>query len=155
MAMERLVNEFNYKHISCQTRFVVLQGGDISDIGAFKSDLEKSLSGMGISEERAFYLTHTYGSQSLKILADLNGEDKEIALAIAEMNYAIRFESVHTLLDFFIRRTGRLFFDPLSIEKLLEPVAKRTASLLKWNEERIDKEIQSVKLALKEIVQFD
>ena len=155
MAMERLVNEFNYKHIGCQTRFVVLQGGDISDIGAFKSDLEKSLSGMGISEERAFYLTHTYGSQSLKILADLNGEDKEIALAIAEMNYAIRFESVHTLLDFFIRRTGRLFFDPLSIEKLLEPVAKRTASLLKWNEERIDKEIQSVKLALKEIVQFD
>jgi len=155
MAMERLVNEFNYKYMECQTRHIVIQGGDIADISAFKSDLRKSLNNMGIAEDRAFYLTHTYGSQALKILARLNGEDRELALVIAELDFAVRSESVHTLLDFFIRRTGKLFFDPLSIQNLLEPVATAATTLLNWDEMRKEQEIQSVKQALKEITQFD
>ena len=155
MAMERLVNELNYKHIACQTRFVVLEGGDIDDMDAFKADLGKSLSNLGLPEDRSSYLTHTYGSQAFKILADCNGEDKDIALAVAEVKYAIRCESMQTLPDFFIRRTGRLFFDPLSIEKLIEPVARIAAVQLKWDGERMDKEIQSVKQALEDIVRFD
>ena len=155
MAMERFVNEFKYKHIGCQTRFVVLEGGDIDDMAAFKSDLQSSLSKLGISEDRAFYLTHTYGSQALNILADVDGDDKEIALGLAEISFAIRFESVQTLLDFFIRRTGRLFFDPLSINKLLEPVSKLAASLLKWNEAKQKKEVETVEKALKDIISFN
>ncbi|MBL4753553.1 MAG: hypothetical protein JKY52_08195, partial [Flavobacteriales bacterium] len=94
-------------------------------------------------------------SQALKILARLNGEDRELALVIAELDFAVRSESVHTLLDFFIRRTGKLFFDPLSIQNLLEPVATAATTLLNWDEMRKEQEIQSVKQALKEITQFD
>lgn len=155
MAMERLVNEFGYKHFSCQTRYVVIQGGDIEDMSTFKRDLDESVIRLGLPEDRSFYLTHTYGSQALKILADLQGEDKDIALAQAEVTFAIRHESMHTLLDFFIRRTGKLFFDPSSIEKLLEPVAKRAGSLLNWDDKRKEDEVQSVKQALREAVQFE
>ena len=133
----------------------LLEGGDIDDMNSFKADLKKALSNLGISENRISYLTHTYGSQAFKILAEFNGEDQDIALAVAEVKYAIRCESMQTLPDFFIRRTGRLFFAPLSIEKLIEPVAKVAAAQLKWDGERIDKEIQSVKQALEDIVQFD
>lgn len=155
MALQRLVNEFKYKDISCQTRHVVLQGGDIEDMASFKSDLRASLKSLGIAENKAFYLTNNYGSQALKVLANLEGNDKEIALGIAEVSYAIRFEAMHTLSDFFIRRTGKLFFDPSSVGKLLEPVSRKAAELLGWDDQRRNEESQGVKQMLKDIVQFD
>ena len=50
-----------------------------------------------------------------------------VTLAVAEVKYAIRCEAMQTLADFFIRRTGRMYFDPQAIEKLIEPVAEVVA----------------------------
>ncbi|MBL4656719.1 MAG: glycerol-3-phosphate dehydrogenase/oxidase, partial [Flavobacteriales bacterium] len=154
MALQRLANEFNYKDISCQTRFVVLQGGDIKDMASFKKDLRDSLKKLGMDEDSEFYLTHTYGSQAWKILTEVEGADKEIALGLVEVGFAIRNESMHTLQDFFIRRTGKLFFDPLSILKLLEPVSIKAAELLGWDDQRRENEVQEIKTLLKEVVEF-
>jgi glycerol-3-phosphate dehydrogenase len=42
---------------------------------------------------------------------------------------------VQNPLDFFIRRTGRLYFDIKSVEQLKEPVLKEFSTIFSWNSE--------------------
>ena len=49
-------------------------------------------------------------------------KDKQVRLAKAELAFGIEFEMVQNPMDFFIRRTGRLYFDIDSVRVLMEPV---------------------------------
>lgn len=68
-----------------------------------------------------------YGKQTEKILelyATIVEADPYVRLAKAEVAFGIDYEMVQTPMDFFIRRTGRLYFDIESIRTLMEPILK-------------------------------
>ncbi|MBT8301475.1 MAG: glycerol-3-phosphate dehydrogenase/oxidase [Maribacter sp.] len=100
----------------------------------------------GFAKYNAWFLVTNYGIQSETILdyySKQKGEDNEIRLALAELCFGIDYEMVHNPMDFFIRRTGRLYFDIESVRSLMDPALEvfknkykvDDAQLSNWKEE--------------------
>jgi len=66
----------------------------------------------------------------------------EIALARAETWFGVYHEQVQSAEDFFVRRTGRLFFDTNSIPEIRSAVMHDLETYLKWNKAMIASENQ-------------
>ena len=100
----------------------------------------------GFTKYNAWFLVTNYGIQTETILdyyPKQKGENNEVRLALAELCFGIDYEMVHNPMDFFIRRTGRLYFDIESVRSLMDPVLevfKNTykvddAQLANWKDE--------------------
>ncbi|MEM9142944.1 MAG: glycerol-3-phosphate dehydrogenase/oxidase [Bacteroidota bacterium] len=88
----------------------------------------------GFTEYDAWYLVTNYGKQTETILenyAALTDTDMHIRLARAELRFCMDYEMILNPMDFFIRRTGRLYFDIASIRSLMEPLLDDFAQLTK------------------------
>lgn len=102
-------------------------------------------------------LVQRYGKQTESILEkfrELKDKDPEIRLAKAELWFTLHNEMVAEPLDFFERRTGRLYFNALSIEKLIKPVLSEFAKVFKWDEGTVTKQRDILENALQEIRTF-
>jgi glycerol-3-phosphate dehydrogenase len=100
----------------------------------------------GFTKYNAWFLVTNYGIQTETILdyySKQKGENNEIRLALAELCFGIDYEMVHNPMDFFIRRTGRLYFDIDGVRSLMDPVLEvfkniykvDDAQLANWKEE--------------------
>ena len=100
----------------------------------------------GFTEYDAWFLVTNYGKQTetiLEIYSAVVDHDKNTRMAIAELKFGIDFEMVQNPMDFFIRRTGRLYFDIDSVRNLMEPILEEfknshkvdDAQLHIWKEE--------------------
>ena len=106
---------------------------------------------MGLDEFYAGYLVGNYGRQTDQIIEIIKSGkkiDPEIDLALAELEFTIQNEGVHTLMDFFERRTGRLYFHIDSINKLIDPVLVRMEKTFNWDKNRIQQETEWVRKGL-------
>lgn len=157
---ERIVNRVAKKEEDagnllkeCSTDRITLKGGP------FKSgnEVEEYTIETGQRLEKhqlahlANYLVSNYGKQADDILAsfdELKEKDPEIRLGLAELHFAIQNEFTHTALDFFERRTGRLYFNIKSIDKLKGPVVLEMARYFSWSQERKKTELSSVEDAI-------
>jgi glycerol-3-phosphate dehydrogenase len=59
----------------------------------------------------------------------------------AEAAHAVNHEGALTLEDYWVRRSGRAWFDPDGGMAALEPAARAMAPLLGWDESRVAREI--------------
>ena len=75
-------------------------------------------------------------------------------VVLGQMYYAVNHEMIHSLLDFYSRRSGMLFFDPMTIRNTYQVVGDEMSKALSWNDERKNTEIRSVQEALEKIVTF-
>lgn len=100
----------------------------------------------GFTEHDAWFLVTNYGKQTELILdtyATLTDTDNYLRLAKAELKFGIDYEMVQNPMDFFIRRTGRLYFDIDGLRSLMEPILGEfkaeygadEAQVLEWLEE--------------------
>lgn len=100
----------------------------------------------GFTEHDAWFLVTNYGKQTELILdtyATLTDTDNYLRLAKAELKFGIDYEMVQNPMDFFIRRTGRLYFDIDGLRSLMEPILGEfkaeygadEAQVLEWREE--------------------
>ncbi|MDW8286600.1 MAG: hypothetical protein RMJ89_00860, partial [Flammeovirgaceae bacterium] len=64
-------------------------------------------------------------------------------------------EMVMTLEDFYERRTGRLYFNPESVTKYLEPILNDFAEFFDWDEEKIDQEREKILKKVKALTTFE
>ncbi|HEA28799.1 MAG TPA: glycerol kinase [Leeuwenhoekiella sp.] len=88
----------------------------------------------------AWYFTATYGKQTDIIKKKINfflNPDVNERLVRAELWYSIHYEMTNSLADFFVRRTGRLYFDVLSISKNRKLVLQDFINYLDWDEKRV------------------
>ena len=133
---ERVVNRITKKmeedegvtFKSCSTDKIPLCGNDFKKFKHVKKYIEEVYDRIkedGFSEYDAWYLVTTYGKQTEIILenyASLRNKDAYVKMIRAEAQFSIAFEMTANPLDFFIRRTGRLYFDIDSIRNYLDPV---------------------------------
>jgi glycerol-3-phosphate dehydrogenase len=136
----------------CSTHKVFLSGGNIG-IQAFSLFLENKVKEglvLGLSEEESSALVRRYGSEIdalYTIIKELK-EDPDPILPLslrAELLYVINNEMCLSPSDFFIRRTGMLYFEIDSVEKYAVPLVTYMQGILKYDESlkaRYDKEIQ-------------
>ena len=105
----------------------------------------------------SWYLTSTYGKQSdmiIKKMASFSNKNPELRLVRAELWYGIHHEMINTLADFFVRRTGRLFFNISSIPTFKNAVIKDCTKYLDWNNARIKKETELIDQLLMDASHF-
>ena len=103
-------------------------------------------------------LVHRYGRQTDTILdrfKEIPEQDVEIRLAKAELWFGIRYEMISKPLDFFERRSGRLFFDPDTLHMLKEPILKEFSNYFDWDKDSFDKEKGVLERAFKKITEFN
>ncbi|MGJ8743837.1 glycerol kinase GlpK [Polaribacter sp.] len=124
------------------------------EVAIYQQELECELLQKGISESYyAWYLTSTYGKRASLIVEKIdffmNGTPLE-NLIRAELWYCIHFEMTNSLADFFVRRTGRLYFNIASISDYFNIILKDFIKYLDWDDQRILFEKEKMELLLKD-----
>lgn len=125
----------------CFTEKIVLGGGNFKDeneIADFAEMLEQKVRPSGISAEIIFNLIYRYGRAAETIVnnAKKRGALSYDFLLVCELEYGICEESVTNLSDFFVRRTGKLYFEREAVEKEYALLKDKIEDWLKWNAEQ-------------------
>ena len=127
-----------------KTAEIPLCGSDFKKFKQVKkyiAEVYERIKADGFSEYDAWFLVTNYGKQVEIILdkyKDIAAEDASIRMARAELQFCIEFEMVLNPMDFFIRRTGRLYFDIQSVRDLLDPLMEDFAKIFKADQQQID-----------------
>lgn len=82
------------------------------------------------------YLIHNYGQQSFEIIQNMS--DSASNLIASEALFCIRCEMCLNPYDFYVRRTGRMYFDIDSVKATKEEVIKLFADHYQWEDQKID-----------------
>ena len=102
-------------------------------------------------------LVHRYGRQTDTIFnrfKELPEQGSEIRLAKAELWFGIHHEMISKPLDFFERRTGKLYFDPLQLDQLKDPILNEFASYFNWDKTTFKEEKEILDSAFRGITEF-
>lgn len=135
------------KELKSKTKKIKVKGNDFKSykaVNKYKKKLVEKYS--ELEEGQIEYLVDLYGTQAEPILSDPNFSN-----LLAEVDFCIRYEMVRHLTDFFIYRTGRLYFDIDSVVANLDTVADFMAQKLSWSDAQLDSEksaiLEEIKLA--------
>lgn len=132
----------------CVTRTMPICGGDVGGSGGFGAFIVRMTNTgkqMGLPEQSTARLAAQYGSNAPKLYARLlaaneleadarHGLDAEL---YARLLYAIEEEMAVKPVDFFIRRTGELFFDIASVRSRRQQVIAVMAERLGYSEAQL------------------
>ncbi|NOU96244.1 FAD-dependent oxidoreductase [Paenibacillus sp. LMG 31456] len=141
LVASQLQQEGNAPYPSCKTDSIRLSGGDVGGSSGFEAFVKTKIRAgisAGLSEADASVLVHRYGSnidRVLELYIAHRDEAKQHALPgawFAALLYGIEAEMVVTPLDFFIRRTGSLYFNIDAVKRLKQPVMDYMAERFGW-----------------------
>ncbi len=114
---------------------------DTAAVDAYQIEITHQLKNIGIDDpNQAWYLATTYGKQADGIIQKIDfflNENVEERLIRAEVWYSVHHEMTNSLADFFVRRTGRLYFDIHSVHKYRQLVQEDLITYLGWDEARV------------------
>lgn len=134
-------------NVKCKTDNIRING--YAEEGMLK-EIQKGLNDINVdnSEFTAERLLHTFGSQTFCLCKNI--KEKNFATLIeAEADFCIKSEMTLTLLDFFVRRTGYMYFNINTVIKNVEKIGQVFANHYNWSAERLQLEIKSVQEEIK------
>ncbi|MCB0546428.1 MAG: glycerol-3-phosphate dehydrogenase/oxidase [Phaeodactylibacter sp.] len=143
-----------------RTEKILLSGGpfkDANEVRAYRQNINSRLTPLGLNSYYADYLVSNYGKQTGEILDKLEAfkDEPETALARAEAWYSVYQELALRPMDFFNRRTGRLYFNLPSVKAVMEPVLRDFQSYFQWSDSKLDAERATVLEEIKWVSTFD
>ena len=104
----------------CQTKNIELTVDklDRDQVDELINRLSQKLQRHNLDSFFAWYLVTNYGKSAEEIIEDISNfkGSPEVALTRSELSFCFRNEMVQTLSDFYIRRTGKLFFEIQNIK---------------------------------------
>ena len=160
---ERVVNRITKKMEEegitineCSTDKIALCGNDFKKFKHVKKYIQEIYTRIqedGFEEYDAWFLVTNYGKQTELILENyksFKNKDSHLRMLRAELKFGIEYEMVSNPLDFFVRRTGRLYFDIASIRNYAKPIFDDVQKAfdyghktMKGFKEHLDKELDS------------
>jgi glycerol-3-phosphate dehydrogenase len=126
--VKKMLEDHKVSLKECSTDKIPLCGNDFKKFKHVKKYIQEVFDRIkkdGFSEYDAWYLVTTYGKQTEIILGyykKLKTEDVHLSMIRAELQFGIQHEMVTNPMDFFIRRTGRLYFNIDSVRVYLKPL---------------------------------
>lgn len=141
---KKMEEEYQVKLSECTTDSIPLCGNDFKKFKDVKKYIDKvyqRIKPEGLSSYDAWYLVTNYGIQTetiLELYAKIKGKDPSVRMAKAELQFGIAYEMIQTPMDFFIRRTGRLYFDIQSVRSLMTPILNEFQILFKVDDNAIE-----------------
>ncbi|WP_349409836.1 glycerol-3-phosphate dehydrogenase/oxidase [Pseudalkalibacillus sp. SCS-8] len=125
---------------NCKTKHMPISGGDVGGSKGLPDFVEKKAQEgieLGLDADVAKILARRYGSNIDQVFELMRSSEAEHmpAYVQAMLDYGIDEEMVSKPVDFFIRRTGALFFDIGWVHQWKNPVIDRMATRFGWTEE--------------------
>lgn len=129
----------------CNTKKIPLTVEPIQDYKTVQKYIDKLgnvLLEKGLEKYHAWYLVTNYGKQAETIVQKMSDfyNEPEIALARAEAWFGVHYEMIARAEDFFVRRTGRLYFDINSIPVIRQEVMNDLQNYMGWDTTRLKSE---------------
>lgn len=145
---------------SCSTEKIALSGGKVGGAAQFTDFVKNKLvqaHELGLTTSEAELLINRYGSNIdtlFNIIEKLKKQEQNpLPLLIrAQLHYCIDHEMCLSPSDFFIRRTGALYFDIETVKKWETPLFLYMKDILNWDEQltlKFDKELQKASQEIK------
>jgi glycerol-3-phosphate dehydrogenase len=159
LVIRQLMSEKNLSFPSTATESIYLVDDPFqsnSEVSEYISQLSKDIKSAGLEENLAWYLVTNYGKAGRNIFEGVLAK-KEVnmkQLILAELQFGIENELVNTLEDFFVRRTGRLYFNIKSVLEHKELVQNEMSNVLNWSKERKEKEEQNLNELIEDATKF-
>ena len=144
LVCKKIKKEYDFKCKSNQTEKIVLAGGNFKnyyEVLEFNEEIFDQIKEYGFNQLDAEVLVHRYGRQTkliIEIFHQLSEKDFTVRMALAELRFCLNNEMVVFPLDFFVRRTGRLYFDIMSIKKIKDPILKEFSKVFYWDDKTFD-----------------
>lgn len=145
------------------TKHLPISGGEVGGskgFKAFKASKLKEAVKIGLTESAANKLIQTYGS-NVDVLFKYYEENKWKAekynidsLIFAELLYGLENEAVYKPSDFFVRRTGALYFNITLVKQTKEQVIQYMAEQLAWTEQQTKAYREELEQLLQDAVTF-
>ncbi|MDX1666503.1 MAG: glycerol-3-phosphate dehydrogenase C-terminal domain-containing protein, partial [Saprospiraceae bacterium] len=140
---------------------IPLEGGPfhgVVEVEKYLEEIRIRLAGKDLPSYYPDYLVANYGKQCDRILDKMESFDDgtdEIRLVRAELRHAVEEELALTAMDFFNRRTGRLYFNMPSIARIREVVLGDMAEILDWGPEKRREEQEALDRAIERVTLFE
>ena len=160
LVCNRLDQSLQPKPEPCITENLRLIGGGYdapTDLSAHITRLEEKLSTLGIDILHAEQMVRNYGSQTDQIIDNISLFDNEkphAALIKSELNYCVINEACFSLNDFYLRRTGHVYFHPEAISSSLTIVAGELQRLLSLSDKAMESQNVQIKNTLANATTF-
>lgn len=162
LVVKRRYKDDGIKPHVCRTENLDLCGGEAlpnsKAVKKYIKKIKKKIENGGLTEYDAWYLVSNYGTQSKEIVnrfLELRHFNlAPIALLKAELWFAVHHEMAFSPLDFYMRRTGRFYFDIKSVHSSKHILLEEFAKYFDWSAEKIQQEREALEVALKEAASF-
>jgi glycerol-3-phosphate dehydrogenase len=129
----------------CQTKSLPISGGDVGGskgFNYFKKRFSSAGIAIGLSESEYKRLSRIYGSNIENLMnISFSGLKNDTNLPLSlflQLEYGIQNEMIVKPVDFFIRRTGFLYFQIDHVNKYKDEVIRYMANRLSWNKYQIE-----------------
>lgn len=167
---ERIVNKLSKKIYAqerkrlakCSTHLISLSGGKIDDSISYQQFISTKINegiALGLTQNEAELISKRYGSNCdavYALLEKLKNEQHELPLFIrAQLKYAIQYEMCVKPTDFFIRRTGSLYFEIETVKRFKTLVAQYMQMNLGWTDDVYKTYLSELESALNEVVRLN
>ena len=145
LVTKQLKKEEGIIYSASSTKHLPISGGDVGGASGFVHYKQKKIKeGMakGLKEQEAVFLVEVYGSNAPLLFDYYTGMKKEAErmamprILLARLVYAIEYEAVCTPADFFVRRTGALFFHIDEVYQWKQLVIDYMEGQLHWTKEQ-------------------
>ena len=157
---KKMAEDHDLNLADCTTDKIPLCGNDFKKFKHVKkyiAQIEEQLQADGFAKYDAWYLVTTYGKQTESILdlyVKIKGDKPKERMIRAEVQFTIAHEMALNPLDFFIRRTGRLYFDIDSVRKYKASVFEEFQKAYNYSTEKMEVFSQELDTELKEHSDF-
>ncbi|GAB7255709.1 glycerol-3-phosphate dehydrogenase/oxidase [Polaribacter sp. OB-PA-B3] len=161
LVAKKYKRRYNKEFDEIKTRDIVLNGGDFKDsseVQSYTDAIYNRIAEVDFNQKDAEYLVHNYGKQTDIILQkfdDLMHDNMQEKMIKAEVWFAINYEMTCTPTDFFMRRTGRLFFDANSVYTHKDLVIQLFNNQFNWDENQKEKNSKELDEKLTSILNFN
>ncbi|MGY0693560.1 glycerol-3-phosphate dehydrogenase/oxidase [Virgibacillus sp. FSP13] len=143
--VKQLKDEEGILYSKSETLNLPISGGEVGGSNGYKRFKDRKVKeavALKIDEETAQMLVKKYGSNIdtiFELYQEKQEEAKKVAIdpvVFAQLIYALEYELTYKPVDFFIRRTGALFFDINWVRTHKDNVIAYMAEALHWSEKQ-------------------
>ena len=161
LVAKKYERRFDLSFDDIKTKEIVLSGGtfeNYNEVKSYTDAIQNRIAEVDFTRKDAEYLVHNYGKQTDVILQkfdDLMHDNMQEKMIQAEVWFAINYEMACTPTDFFMRRTGRLFFDSQSVLFFKEYVIGLFKENFSWDTNTTEKHQKELEYHLRSATTFE
>ncbi|MER2030432.1 MAG: glycerol-3-phosphate dehydrogenase/oxidase [Solibacillus sp.] len=145
--------EFGVESKPCITKNIPISGGEVGGSKHIQTFISKKTDlgvKAGLTKEEAAYLALHYGSNVEKVFSYVAKANDTMPKALfAQLQYGIEHELVTTPVDFFVRRTGNMFFNIASVLTHKDAVITHMAQELNWTDAQLSEFTELLNIEIK------